>query len=319
MQQAQEANQRAVDEMNRQMAESQAAAQNSPNLPANYAAPKPTFSVKAGTYSSAKTVKIKDAMRGAVIYYTTDGWTPTVASTRYTGPITIDSTMTLQAIAVGPYPFAVRSRVTSAQYTLTGTKPVIAPAGGTPVSAGPPSSASSAMSPAATSEVPAPVDGASGNVPVVPGPGQLVLPQGTPVSLVFAEDVSSKKADVGDKLALTLAEDLKVVDVVVARKGSAAVATVTEVDGARAGGVPGEIAFEVNYLTVGGQQIKLGGSAFKEGADKFKTTKTLMIALAPLGPAPLFALFKHGQQAEIKPGTPVAAYVDADTVIEPAK
>src|ERR1035441_6457733 len=59
----------------------------------------PKFSVKPGAYSAAVTLKIKDSTREAVIYYTTDGWTPTVASTRYMGPITIDSTTTLQAIA----------------------------------------------------------------------------------------------------------------------------------------------------------------------------------------------------------------------------
>src|ERR1019366_2253493 len=49
----------------------------------------PKFSVKPGAYSAAVTLRIRDSTRGAVIYYTTDGWTPTAASTRYTGPITI--------------------------------------------------------------------------------------------------------------------------------------------------------------------------------------------------------------------------------------
>jgi hypothetical protein len=70
---------------------------------------RPKFSVKPGAYASAVQVKIRDASRGAVIYYTTDGWTPTAESTRYTGPITIDSTTTLQAIAIAP--LAARSRV----------------------------------------------------------------------------------------------------------------------------------------------------------------------------------------------------------------
>jgi hypothetical protein len=121
---------------------------------------------------------------------------------------------------------------------------------------------------------------------------------------------------VGDKLELALAEDLRVGDVVVAKKGARAVATVTEADGARAAGVPGEIAFEVNYLTVDNQQIRLDGAALKEGADKFTTTKTLLVALGPLAPA---ALPKHGQEAEIKQGTAFAAVVDADTVVSPAK
>src|ERR1019366_6431068 len=76
----------------------QAAQQTSSCYRCGAAAPK--FSVKPGAYSAAVTLKIKDSTREAVIYYTTDGWTPTVASTRYMGPITIDSTTTLQAIAI---------------------------------------------------------------------------------------------------------------------------------------------------------------------------------------------------------------------------
>jgi hypothetical protein len=85
---------------------------NIPNLPALYInswsytegtttqASTPTFSPSAGTYSSAQSVTMSDATSGATIYYTTDGTTPTTSSTKYTGPITVSSTETLQAIAV---------------------------------------------------------------------------------------------------------------------------------------------------------------------------------------------------------------------------
>jgi Chitobiase/beta-hexosaminidase C-terminal domain len=79
----------------------------------------PKFSVKPGKYAKPTTVKITDASRGAVIYYSTDGWTPTVNSPRYRGPILVDSTMTLEAIAIAPY--SMRSVMTSAQYTIANT------------------------------------------------------------------------------------------------------------------------------------------------------------------------------------------------------
>ena len=60
----------------------------------------PTFSPAAGTYTSAQSVTISDATSGATIYYTTNGTTPTTSSTEYTGPITVSSTETLEAIAV---------------------------------------------------------------------------------------------------------------------------------------------------------------------------------------------------------------------------
>jgi hypothetical protein len=63
----------------------------------------PTFSPAAGTYTTAQTVTISDAIAGATIYYTTNGTTPTTASTVYSGAITIPATPateTIQAIAV---------------------------------------------------------------------------------------------------------------------------------------------------------------------------------------------------------------------------
>ena len=76
----------------------------------------PTFSPAAGTYASAQSVSISDATSGATIYYTTNGNTPTTSSTQYTGPITVSSTETLQAIAVASGDS--NSGVASAAYTI---------------------------------------------------------------------------------------------------------------------------------------------------------------------------------------------------------
>jgi membrane protease subunit (stomatin/prohibitin family) len=124
MQAAQQANQQAMQNAQ------QAAQTTSSCYRCGAAAPK--FSVKPGNYSASVTLKMKDSTRGAVIYYTTDGWTPTAASTRYMGPITIDSTTTLQAIAISPY--GGRSRVATAVYTLNGVHPT-APVAQTAVAA----------------------------------------------------------------------------------------------------------------------------------------------------------------------------------------
>ena len=61
----------------------------------------PNFSPFPGNYTGPQTVTITDATPGVTIYYTTDGSTPTTSSPRYTGPITISTTTTLQAIAAG--------------------------------------------------------------------------------------------------------------------------------------------------------------------------------------------------------------------------
>jgi hypothetical protein len=97
------------------------------------AAAAPTFSLAAGTYSGSQSVSISDATSGATIYYTTNGTAPTTSSTQYTGPITVNSTETLQAIAVATGD--TNSAVASAAYTITSlpsvATPTFSPAAGT--------------------------------------------------------------------------------------------------------------------------------------------------------------------------------------------
>ena len=76
----------------------------------------PTFSPAAGTYAAGQKVAISDATAGAVIYYTTNGNTPTTASTKYTAPISISGSETLEAIAVATG--YANSAVASAKYTI---------------------------------------------------------------------------------------------------------------------------------------------------------------------------------------------------------
>ncbi len=59
----------------------------------------PAFSVAAGTYTSAQSVKIADATPDATIYYTLDGSTPTNRSSQYKSALSIAKTTTVQAIA----------------------------------------------------------------------------------------------------------------------------------------------------------------------------------------------------------------------------
>lgn len=59
----------------------------------------PTFNPPAGIVSPNTHVTISDATAGAVIYYTTNGTTPTSQSEKYTGTITVNPPVTVKAIA----------------------------------------------------------------------------------------------------------------------------------------------------------------------------------------------------------------------------
>ena len=89
----------------------------------------PTFSPAAGTYTSTQTVTISDTTSGASIYYTTNGNTPTTASTHYSSPVSVSVTQTLKAI--GTHSGDTNSAVGSAKYTIQVATPAFSPGAGT--------------------------------------------------------------------------------------------------------------------------------------------------------------------------------------------
>jgi carbohydrate binding protein with CBM56 domain/chitobiase/beta-hexosaminidase-like protein len=76
----------------------------------------PTFSPPGGTYPSAQSVTLSDATAGASIRYTVDGSTPTASSTLYSGPISVTTTRTVNAIGI--LAGQTNSAVASATYTI---------------------------------------------------------------------------------------------------------------------------------------------------------------------------------------------------------
>jgi hypothetical protein len=187
---------------------------------------RPDFSVKSGAVDAGTKVRIKCETHYATIYYTTNGWTPTTQSAKYTGPIPINSTTHLQAIAVGPN--FLRSSVERADYEV-----------------------SNASSPVLEAAVIVPEDG--------------ILRAGTPVRVAFAgKDIDSDSAEVGDEITLVLDEEVKLGKTVLAPKGAPVSAALTFADRGH-GAAPGDLVFEIHSVEVAGKHVPLFGGETLEG------------------------------------------------------
>jgi Chitobiase/beta-hexosaminidase C-terminal domain len=143
----------------------------------------PKFSPKPGEYSTAKTVRIHDATPGAAIHYTLDGSRRTAAFPLYTGPIPINSSTTIQAVAIGHNRFW--SPVVTGVYKLT-TSPAN-PA------AQPPQSPE--QNPALQSEEQAQPQSAP-----APPIRLVTIPAGTKLALALMDPIYTKTARPGDNV-----------------------------------------------------------------------------------------------------------------------
>jgi hypothetical protein len=86
----------------------------------------PFISPASGTYTKGITVTIKDATPDTIIYYTTDGSAPTVASKQYAGPISIPTAATTETVRAFGVKAGVYGSATSATYTIAPPLPQLA-------------------------------------------------------------------------------------------------------------------------------------------------------------------------------------------------
>jgi hypothetical protein len=187
---------------------------------------KPLFSSASGTVRAGTKISIRSETHYATLYYTTNGWTPTTQSAKYTGPITITSTTHLEVIAVGPN--FLRSVVERADYQVPNSP-----------------------APALESTVFVPEDG--------------MLRAGTPVRVAFAgKEIDSESAAVGDEITMVLDEQVRLSETVLAPKGVPVSASLTFADPAH-GGAPGDLVFEIHSMEIAGKRVPLFGGETLEG------------------------------------------------------
>ena len=101
-------------------------------------------------------------------------------------------------------------------------------------------------------------------------------------------------------------DDIKVGGAIVAKKGSRAVAVVSNAKKAGMMGKAGELNIRLEHLMAGDNRIRVRGTKGREGDSKTGAAVALTVLFGPIG------LIKHGKNVEVKAGTPLTAYVDQD-------
>ena len=132
---------------------------------------------------------------------------------------------------------------------------------------------------------------------------EIVLAEGTPITVAVAKQVTSKEAKPNDPVDFTVAEDLVINGQVIVRKGTPAIGSVINAEKRGYLGKSGKLAVQVESTTTSdGQRLKLRAAKGREGDDKTMSTAVLS------GINPAF-LFRKGGEAKIETGTVVPVYV----------
>jgi hypothetical protein len=138
----------------------------------------------------------------------------------------------------------------------------------------------------------------------VPGKS-VVIPDGTEISAVTIETISSKTAQEDDPISFKVDEDVLIDGEVVIAKGTIIKGVVTNAKKSGFFGRGGELNVRVETTeTIDKQKLKVRAAKGKEGENKTGTTVALVVLFGPLG------FLKKGKNAEIKEGTKIKVYTD---------
>jgi len=132
---------------------------------------------------------------------------------------------------------------------------------------------------------------------------EIILPEGTAIKVVTAEEITSKAAKPNDPVKFTVAEDLVINGQVIVRKDTPALGSVITAQKGGYMGNSGKLAIQVESTTTSdGQPLKLRAAKGGEGDDKTTSTFALASFISPL------FLFRKGGEAKILAGTAVTVY-----------
>ncbi|HEY5723749.1 MAG TPA: hypothetical protein VIT45_15665 [Allosphingosinicella sp.] len=132
---------------------------------------------------------------------------------------------------------------------------------------------------------------------VAPAPVMAVLPANTEIPLSLNETISSKTHRLGDKVALTVAQDVKVDGVVLIPQGTRAVGQVTRRSNRGSFGKSGKMDVTFRYIDLDGTQIPVEGRHHQEGSGNTAAAIGAMVAAGVVG-----GLMVKGKSAKVEQG-----------------
>jgi hypothetical protein len=147
--------------------------------------------------------------------------------------------------------------------------------------------------------------------PVLTYDKTVIVPDGTEISAVTIETISSKTANDDDPITFKVDEDVLFNGDVVIAKGTIIKGVVTNAKKSGFFGRGGELNVRVESTqTVDNQKIKVRASKGKAGDNKTGATVALVVLFGPLG------FLKKGKNAEIKEGTKIKVFTDEEKTVK---
>ena len=148
-------------------------------------------------------------------------------------------------------------------------------------------------------------------------PSRLTIPDGTPIKLQLAENVSSAHAHVGDRLDFVVVRDVNIDGFTVIPAGSKAQGSVTGVKSKRFLGIGGKVNLKLDSVELAnGDQIELRARMEVKGSSRTKLMAAAMVAtsLIFLPATPIF-LLTRGHDSTVVKSTEITAQIDCPTSI----
>jgi hypothetical protein len=136
---------------------------------------------------------------------------------------------------------------------------------------------------------------------------EFLIPDGTELSVVTTDEITSKTATEGDPVNFKVEDDLVINNQIVIARDTIVKGTISVAEKSGRLGKGGKLGIRVeSTTTVDGQKIKLRASQGKVGGDKTGTTIALIALFG------VFGFLKKGSNAKIKEGTKIKVYTDEE-------